>query len=432
MLFQRIKSTGILGCVFGLGAFLCLLGKMAHFSVAIMERADESSSRFGLSTTFLTDYSAGYVRRGLCGAVLRWVYQNCGIEPQWLIIFGAVFFFVVAASVVYLVVIKKGLCWWPLGLTICFGGISAQNKDALSLLLCTAAVWVMVSVKNVYVRYFVVNMLSAVFLHIHEFSFFMVAVPLLLLSISDDDVKFSWRPLLLLPMAAMFVFVIKHQGNAEMAKEIMESWGGVLPPWWDGVVLHGVLWDVGFTKDFVLGVSKSIMFGKWHGIPQCFLFIGECLSAFLVVARLPFYNRRVGFGTQVLPFFLFMQLLPMLVVFPFFFDYARLLGLWSCSTLVFYSIIPESRIRHIFEVLPFPSVWKAVSAGISGFTLKIPWWVCVSLGLTVGMSEVSFVPKYCVGRSVVGMAAHVFVGDVLNANGDLKKWWKNLADWDAE
>ena len=80
------KCRMVLSAVFGVAAALCVVGKFVGVFTAIERRTGIDSAWSWFATTWLVDYSQGYVRRGLCGEILRWCCRATGADPHVLIV----------------------------------------------------------------------------------------------------------------------------------------------------------------------------------------------------------------------------------------------------------------------------------------------------------------------------------------------------------
>jgi hypothetical protein len=423
-----MKQQPLLNCLFGIPSTLCLFGKGVTLLKAMHEAPNPENG--GYTTTWLIDYSEGYVRRGLPGHIIRWLYEAFDIEPQWSIFIVEWVTFVSLTAIAFTIFRHRQLCWWPLMLTVCIGGLSPIYRDSLLLLLCMACYWSFACLRKPWLRYSVTNAIAAVAINVHEFGFFMVFPAMALLSIGDKEIKLPslLRPLVLAPACGAFLLTAMFRGDCETAQGIISNWQGKLPSWWDSEDLQSIVVFVGGEPSSMAASTKQNMLSLWHGIPNFLLFLGELLATFIVITTLPFYKNRRSPEGDVLPFIGAAQLLPMAVVFPFFWDYSRLLGSWSLSTLMCFAIVPMerwSKVLAAIDALGFGigSSLKKCRLKMSRYLGAVPTSLVVALAFTVGMSGVRFEFNSCLGRSVIGSLVHSFAWDIYKSNGDFGTWF---------
>ncbi|MEI8369685.1 MAG: hypothetical protein WCJ31_14720 [Planctomycetia bacterium] len=417
----------LLNCIFGIATTLCLFGKGVTLLKAMHEVPNPDNG--GYTTTWLIDYSEGYVRRGLPGHIIRWLYEAFSFEPQWSIFIAAWVTFVSLTAIAFTLFRHRQLCWWPLMLTVCIGGLSPIYRDSLLLLLCMACYWSFAYLRKPWLRYLVTNAIATVAINVHEFGFFLTFPAMALLSTGDEEIKLPslLRPLVLAPACGAFLLTAMFRGDSETAQGIISNWQGILPSWWDSENLQSITAFAGGEPSSMAATTNKNMLSLWHGIPNFLLFLGELIATFIVITTLPLYKNRHSPEGDVLPFLGAAQLLPMVVVFPFFWDYSRLLGSWSLSTLMCFAIVPMERwckVLAAIDALGFgigPCL-KPCRLGLSRSLGAVPTWLVVALALMVGMSGVRFNFDSCLGLSVIGSFVHSFAWDIYKSHGDVGTW----------
>lgn len=420
------KCRMVLSAVFGVAAALCVVGKFVNVFTAIERRTDTYSAWSSFATTWLVDYSQGYVRRGLCGEILRRCCQVTGADPHILIVALCLLTTAAATVLAFWAVRRRGLCWWPIMLTVCLGGLVSLNKDGLVLILCMACYWTLGRIRGVWMRYAVLNALAIVLVNVHEIGFFLTFPVAFFFALGDDEIGLPWwmRPAALTPMVVAFGFAAHFKGDVAVAQGIAAHWQAYLSPWWEHVPLSGVWCAVGssavdLAKDMVGEMSKSTL-----GVPNAVLFVGEFLMAFVVASRMLVFGREER--ARMLLFLVSILLAPILIVFPFFHDYSRLFGFWTMSAMMSFTLVPPEKYERTLDLLaktPFGGIVRLLDV-LHGKVAKIPYWVVVSMALFVGMSAIHFSFRQCLGRSVVGSFVHAFVVDPMKAHGDFGAWWR--------
>lgn len=339
---MSVKDGRILNWAFGLGALLCLAWKTIGVVKVVGERSYNSGIMF---TTWLVDYSQGYVRRGLCGQIVRFLRETLGVEPQWTILVCSVALYGVLVVLCFAVFRRRGWCWWPIMLTVCLGGLSALNRDALVLLTCMVCYWVAGRVRGVFARYLLLNVLVVTLVNVHEIGFFLVFPFLSILCIGDVDAKLPvfMRPTLLLPSCMAFFLVATFRGNEDMASKMVAGWRPILPAWWDGVTgFRGVHSDIGSTGGSLLAKMVEIWGGEWHGVPNAAYMLFAVVAFYAIVSTLPFKMQHTR-EKSIARVLLLVQMAALSVVFPFFYDYARLFGFCAMSTLTCVALVPSEK-----------------------------------------------------------------------------------------
>lgn len=420
------KCNMVLSAVFGMVAVLGVAGKFVGVFTAIERRTDTYSAWSGFATTWLVDYSQGYVRRGLCGEILRWCCRTGGVDPHVLIVALCLLTTAAATVLAFWAVRRRGLCWWPIMLTVCLGGLVSLNKDGLVLILCMACYWTLGRIRGVWMRYAVLNALAIVLVNVHEIGFFLTFPVAFFFALGDDEIGLPWwmRPAALMPMVVAFGFAAHFKGDVAIAQGITTNWQSCLSPWWDHVSLGGVRTAVGSSAADLAKGMVGEMSQSTHGVPNAVLFVGEFLVAFVVASRMLVFGRNEF--ARILLFLVSILLAPILIIFPFFHDYSRLFGFWTMSAMMSFALVPPEKYERTLGLLaktPFGGIVRLLDV-VNGKIAKIPYWAVVAMALLAGMSAIHFSFRQCLGRSVVGSVVHAFVVDPMKAHGDFGAWWR--------
>lgn len=421
-----VKFRMALSVFFGVVAVLGVGGKFINVVTAIERRTEICSIWSCWTTAWLVDYSQGYVRRGLCGEILRRCCQVTGADPHILIVALCLLTTAAATVLAFWAVRRRGLCWWPIMLSVCLGGLVSLNKDGLVLILCMACYWVLGRIKGVWMRYAVLNALAIVLVNVHEIGFFLTFPVAFFFALGDDEIGLSWwmRPVALTPMAVAFGFAAHFKGDVAIAQGIAAHWQAYLSPWWEHVPLSGVWWAVGSSAVDLAKCMVGEMSQSTLGVPNAVLFVGEFLMAFVVATRMLVLGREES--ARMLLFLVLAILAPLLIVFPFFCDYSRLFGFWTMSAMMSFALVPPEKYARTLDLLsksPFGELVRLLDV-VHGMVAKIPCWAVVTMAFLVGMSAMHFSFRQCLGRSVVGSIVHTFIVDPMKAHGDFGAWWR--------
>jgi hypothetical protein len=295
-----------------------------------------SQDSWGL-TDWLINYEGGFVRRGLGGAVLRFLEDWTGIQANHLAI---------AISVAsYL-----GLGWWMLrraslryspelllsGVFLAFPAMQGTvvRKDCLLLLLLIACLKFLIAKRAPYIRWTLLNLTVCVGILLHE-TFAFVAIPALALhSHSAVAERIPRRIALLSPSLICLALVIVHHGSPSVALAIHQSWQHL---WQETCVAQSLLsgpfstiGSIGWTAGEGTALTKGILQTGLYQ-PAAWLFV--TITGFLIT--LHFVHTRNSRGEPVETARLI--LIQFAAVFPLFFvgiDYGRWVHFCAMSSVI--------------------------------------------------------------------------------------------------
>ena len=186
-------------------------------------------------TEWLINYSGGFVRRGLPGALIGSISETTRIQANYIAIFLGLVFYLVLAT--YLLLRATPTFPAILILSCIVIGLPAYQdsivrKDCLGLLFLIGILSVDRSRLPRTTAILVINLLAGVAILSHEtFVFYALAAFILFRHRDREEVTladFTRRSLSLLPAAGCFLLTVIYHGTPEQAEAVNQSW---LPLW---------------------------------------------------------------------------------------------------------------------------------------------------------------------------------------------------------
>ena len=356
---------------------------------------------YDLTSWMITYYGTGYVRRGLLGSIIAVLAKVFDAEPQYIIITLAVVSFL-SVSVIFIVLFaRKGISWWIFPASFGFFGLAPLKPDMLIMLLVLAQIAAYSQIKPGVWRFFSVNAIGVIAMHIHEIAFLMTVPMLMLLSYSDLKERGSLLPVrrvshvicFFLPQILCLALLASSPGTSASARSMVDFWRNDfgLSAWWNGVEFNGIYMSIGCdAKDLMTMVISNLT-------ANSLLFCVVSILIFLLVCRMPFlFVRSSAADRSVLPAILVVQIACLFLLLPVFSDYSRLFAFCVCSTYMFYLMIPADRI-----ICFMPDTLRERVAKYDAFSLKFDLLLFSALPF-VGMSIWPFSCKACFRESMVG------------------------------
>lgn len=223
-----------------------------------------------LTSEFLINYQAGFVRRGLSGELLLFFVRHVNVNLEWLIKGSCLIWFLLVCLFFVRAFIKKGYSLYILPLCFFLGGnivpVFWIRKDYLFLCFFISILWVFGRKKmNNFLKLLIINVLMVLVILSHEvFAFF--AFPVLFLMIFFQYKRFGVLKAFiisnvsLLPAYVAFLSAIYFKGDAQIAYVIWNSWSD-------------------YIGDDISKIGKSVSALGWPSIGTFkFHFVGNFLS----------------------------------------------------------------------------------------------------------------------------------------------------------
>lgn len=372
------------------------------------------------SSEFLINYEGGFVRRGLLGQLLYWIYSTTG--------FSVVTMIQIISACAYLVVVcfflrrfsREGYSWWFLFSPVVFGFyVSIIRKDFLEMVLLIGMIALIKEQSPSIFNRILATMIAIVGLLMHE-AFFFWGIPcyalLLLGNYGSRKEKFE-NLLLMLAIFATFGLMVVFKGNTETAQAIRDSWnapfGRTLLEDNAGNSINALGWSIDYAvqhhKIYNLYGSGGVPLGIfWQ--PVWAIAIYYFCTNFIFVFHKPGMHhvkeRKLAFSA--LYSFTFICMLPMFILLSC--DYARLYYYISAAALTVFVLIPTNRILKIFPGFYLKTVNKINDAFVRYFPPRRPILLVMLLCLAIAYAGFNFEENFhnsIIYKSVCCLLAHI-------------------------
>ena len=332
-------------------------------------------------TEWLINYSGGFVRRGLPGALIGSISETTRIQANYIAIFLGLVFYLVLAT--YLLLRATPTFPAILILSCIVIGFPAYQdsivrKDCLGLLFLIGILSVDRSRLPRTTAILVINLLAGVAILSHEtFVFYALAAFILFRHRDREEVTladFTRRSLSLLPAAGCFLLTVIYHGTPEQAEAVNQSW---LPLWRltdpgnPGLETpSAAISALGWTSEKGLSLSLYLLTsGFYQPMAWAMVFI----IAFGLVILFTDRNNLSSASARLNVKIKFTALLvgQWILISPLFLlgvDYGRWLFLWVASSIILYindRRAPrwlESLVESIFIKAKLPQLFKRLPA----------------------------------------------------------------------
>lgn len=314
-------------------------------------------------TEFLINYQGGFVRRGLLGEIILWMYHSLGLHPYWVIMgisflayFSLIFFFLY-----HFIKQRYTLFFLPF---IFFLGNPILNdfwvrKDCL-LLLCFIGV-IYFLMRGGKWKMIPVTILSVLGLLIHE-ALALFLIPILFLILFNDHKKnaknrVSSVILNLLPILGTLGAVMIYRGNWDTAKQIWDSWKEISfpvePDLRDKIPasVHAISWPI---KETLQLVEESVFRNFKNHIYAPLAWIIAIFLTYWILSNtekvhFPFFlSEQKQIDKIRISHFLIFQLISLIPLFAIGADYGRWIFYWTTSSFALFILIPPEKSNALF------------------------------------------------------------------------------------
>ena len=184
---------------------------------------------------WMINYEGGFVRRGLIGQGLLWIYENVGCYSLKRVILAiSIVSAVVFGSMVWKVSKDLKITIFPLMVTLCgaMGTVTWYRRDFIELTIVAVVFWICTKwlKERKECQLLVANMLMVIAILMHEGTFFfMVPLLILVVSFADNNSWISWNKVKaifkvgLIPTITMATTSV-FKGTNKIATTIWDSW----------------------------------------------------------------------------------------------------------------------------------------------------------------------------------------------------------------
>lgn len=212
----------------------------------------------------LTNYEAGFIRRGLLGQILYWIAESTHINIWILISFFVIPPWIFVAVFMLCRFRSCGLRWWLLAI-IGIGMLpSVIRKDFVIYSLFIAVLYIYRSRQSVAVRISAMSLLSVVMLLIYEPAVFICLGFVVLIVLRDKNLKNFARLAYPSVICATMLILLNSTGSIGIGRVMLSSWHDMIP---DGIVISDTVID---SLDW--SMSDSIRYNLHILMPEFSLF----------------------------------------------------------------------------------------------------------------------------------------------------------------
>lgn len=299
----------------------------------------------------LTNYEAGFIRRGLLGQLLYWIAASTHINLWVLISFFLIPSWIFVAVFMLCRFRSCGLRWWLLAI-IGIGMLpSVIRKDFVIYSLFIAVLYIYRSRQSVAVRISAMSLLSVVMLLIYEPAVFMCLGFVVLIVLRDKNLTNFARVAYPCVICATMLILLKSTGSIGIGREMLSSWQDVIP---DGVAISDTV-----INSLDWSISDSIRYNLHILMPEFSLFF--LIKYVFIILIVPYiyisymyvdtYTASKKFPYQPSAFttlyvFFLICMLPMWVGLSC--DYGRMLYHATLSSLCVAFILPQQQTESAF------------------------------------------------------------------------------------
>lgn len=320
-------------------------------------------------TEFLINYEGGFVRRGLCGALLLILNKSVGLNPYYLILAVCCFAYGLLIFLFVKLFMKNGYTLFVLPCIFFIGNPVLNNfwvrKDVLLILFFMAIISAAVQRPTNYVSLFKINILLITGLLIHEsLAFFCLPVLFLLLmdkNRNDGTYAYSKAAVLaaieLLPAGITFLLLLYFKGSPAIADQIWASWKPVPFPIQEtySTILPAAIDGVSWSLKQGLSLSYSMLSNFDHTVYAPLGWLVILAAIFMITTNTDKLSNPVlrytvtrSINQVHMSNILITQFIVILPLFILGWDYGRWIFLWISSSFAILLLVPENTLAQLF------------------------------------------------------------------------------------
>jgi hypothetical protein len=334
-------------------------------------------------TEFLINYQGGFVRRGLLGEIILYLYNCTGLSPYILIISICIISYVTLIWFIIKSFIKNGYTLFILPFVFFLGNPIINNfwvrKDILLILIFISIIYFSLKKSNWHLIF--VNLFFIVGLLIHEsIGFFCFPILLLILVSQKSNFSKDGKALIksiitsisqLIPSIFTFLCVLYFKGSQSISSHIWASWKPIEFPIQDKdnsqipTAIDGLSWSLKQGLSLTVQTLKNFN-GDVYAPIAWFLII---LIIYYIVTNISKLNYNIlnykpykNFNKANLSNVLFFQLLAIIPLFILGWDYSRWVFYWITTSFAIVILVPEKKLSIVF-----PDVVSTTSTKINTF-----------------------------------------------------------------
>ncbi len=318
-------------------------------------------------TEFLINYEGGFVRRGLLGQVILYIYQFTGVNPYTTILFLCISAYVILIGFFVKSFIHKGYTLFFLPFVFFLGNPIIHDfwvrKDIIIVLFFIVSIHF--AVKDGLLNVIFLNLLLSASLLIHESSGFLI-FPILFLILqakyiaiqNNQKIKgFIVSTLRILPAILVFFCVLYFKGSPEIANKIWGSWKTIEFPIQTTnyepapAAIDAISWSLSNGLSSVTNTLKNFNDGIYA--PIAWLITITIIYFILTnTSELNFnilnYKPIIHFNRIHISNILILQLLGVIPLFILGWDYGRWIFYWTTTSFAIIMLVPEKLLNTLF------------------------------------------------------------------------------------
>jgi hypothetical protein len=351
---QRVNRTTIL-------YLLSFLPYLITFFSHLFNENVRFANRSWQVTEVLINYEGGFVRRGLIGEIIFFLYKKFGIDVSLTV---HLFCIVVCVSFMVIIIrstIKRGFSILFLPTVFFFSSLFVSQywvrKDFFIMLLFYFIIKIYVE-HNSWKKYVAINILLSIGILSHEVLFFIVVPFLVIRQIKYDGKSCKSVFSVFLKIAPSIVTMILcavNKGNVQQAMKIWDSWGSVMNGKMGGAI-DAIGWTSAHAISRGLEVWSTVRLGfvyypiMWALLAcfaaSVFIWMGNFKNP--ILGYTPFKKYNLSESAYIL-IFQFVGMLPIAIVFA---DYSRFFFYVLFSSYIIRLLEGENIYLAVFGKVP--------------------------------------------------------------------------------
>ena len=361
---------------------------------------------------WLISFEGGFVRRGIRGEIVYYLYHFIGLAPYTSIIFIAAISFIFLIIFFFKEFTKQGYSIFILPFVFFLGNPILNSfwlrPDSLLVILFIVTLYLLNKKKISLLNIFLINIVSIIGILLHEI-FLFIATPITILLISyylrtafpkkckNLIISCLCACLCLIPTFITILFVVTNNGSGEIATTIWESWKPLPFPsdflsWASTNEYPGAF--EGMTKTMKEGLGEySGQFIIWFydGLYGPLLIVATVGVSYFILSNVNILNNKILWfkpqnhqNKSLISSVLFLQLAVTIPLYILGWDYGRWIFFWVTSSFAMILIIPQYTLQSVI-----PAFITSISDKISSWTTQI---LGESKGVIILLSIIMGVP----------------------------------------
>jgi hypothetical protein len=314
-------------------------------------------------TDMLINYQGGFVRRGLLGDLILWLYHAFDLHPYWVVLSISFLCYVILGFFFLYHFVKKGYTLFFFPFVFFFGNPILNDfwvrKDCLLLLVFIGVIyfftqggkWKMIPV----------TILSVLGLLIHEaLAFFLIPIlALLLWKEEKKNAKYQVLHLILnlLPILGTLCIIALFSGNWDTSGQIWDSWKGISFPVEPDVkhkipaAIDAVSWPFSRTVELVW---ENVFYNFRHHIYAPLAWLAIIFTTFWILSNTEkvkftlFGSGQNEINKSRISNFLIFQWIALIPLFTIGADYGRWIFYWTTSSFALFILVPAEKADALF------------------------------------------------------------------------------------